>query len=107
MSDRLDRLASLIRQLQGALDGKAIQTGTVTFTFTASTFSAVQTVSHGLGRTPVAVFVASWWLPGVADGFSPVKSTTFSGTTFECYGAAGPGYAAFTNSVTTTWIAVG
>lgn len=84
-----------------------IRFGAVTFTFTAGTFSAIQTIDHGLGRIPVAVWVGSWWIPGVAAGYSPVRYDTLDATSFQCYAEAGPGYGAFSNSVTTGWAAIG
>lgn len=99
------RLATLVRQLQGALGG--IRSGTVTFTFTASSASATVTVAHGLGKVPGSVFVADWWIPGIAAGFSPVRLDTLDDTSFQCRGETGPGYGAISASIMAGWIAIG
>jgi hypothetical protein len=48
MSNVIDTAFTLIRQLQGAIGGKTIRSGTETLTFSASTDSGAVTVTHGL-----------------------------------------------------------
>jgi hypothetical protein len=84
-----------------------IRFGTVEFTFTADTISATETVAHGLGRIPAAVWVASWWIDGGAKGYSPVRYDNLDATDFQCRGEAGPAYTAFTDTVTTSWVVIG
>lgn len=57
--DAYERLASLIRQLQGALGGQNVRAGRVTVTFTASTTSNSVVVQHGVGRLPRVTFGAT------------------------------------------------
>lgn len=59
MASSLDRLWSLIRQLQGAMGGKSERSGSSTLTFTASNLSDVPTITHGLGFEPTEVFVST------------------------------------------------
>jgi hypothetical protein len=96
-------LARLVLDTGGITAG--VRFGTVTFTWTAAAASATMTVAHGLGRTPIAVFVADWWIPGTAAGFSPVKS--IGAATFDTRGEVGPAYGAISASVTTGWVAIG
>lgn len=51
----LQRAFSLIRQVQGALDGQAIRSGVAVVTFSASTSSAATTVQHGLDTAPTSI----------------------------------------------------
>lgn len=103
----ITQIQALIRQLQGALGGRAITVGTVTFTFTASATSASVTVPHKLVRVPIAVIVADWWLPGTATGSSVVRRDTLTATTFDCRGQSDSAFGAFSGSVTTGWVAIG
>lgn len=57
--DELKRLWSLIRQVQGALGGRTVRSGSTTITFTASNLSDVPTVTHDLGGTPSEVIVST------------------------------------------------
>lgn len=54
-----DRQGSLIRQLQGALGGKARRSGTAVLTWPGgSQVTNAPTVTHGLRRTPTEVVVS-------------------------------------------------
>lgn len=54
----INRLSSLIRQLQGMLGGKTVRVGVGNLTWPgAVSLSNQLTVPHGLGHVPIAVFV--------------------------------------------------
>lgn len=74
--------------------------GTAEVTFTASAASANTVVSHGLGRTPVAVVVSS------AEGFGIFyQSFTWTTTTFTATGAYP--FGTLSGTFTFAWIAIG
>lgn len=74
----LKRLGSLIRQLQGALGGKAFVGGNASISFSAASSSSV-TVTHGLGTTPTVVMaVASGNSSNVNCAVGAVGATTFT-----------------------------
>jgi hypothetical protein len=100
MSDT-DRLAVLIRQLQGALGGLSIRSGSATLQFTASATANV-TVTHGLTDTPTSV-VATVDVSGTANH---IHAEVFSvgATTFRIQGFA---TASITDTHTVYWIATG
>lgn len=80
MTANLDRLWSLVRQLQGALDGKSKKSGTVVCTWPGgSQITNVPTVTHGLGKTPetVQLTVMSTSVISVWAWANSVGSTTF------------------------------
>jgi hypothetical protein len=86
----LERAFTLIRQLQGALDGMAIRVGAIG-TINAG---ATTNITHGLGRTPVAVFTQS------ANGQVALGVDNVGTTTFRVANASG-------TNTTGYWIAVG
>jgi hypothetical protein len=102
MSNVIDRAFTLIRQLQGALDGKTIRAGSDTLTFAASTNSGTITVTHGLGATPGQVVATAKNAP--AFGNIPVCHTAnYTDTTFQMNGET---KSAFTGSVAVSWVAI-
>lgn len=97
----LKRLGALIRQLQGALDGKATKVGTDSVTFTAAVNSAAKTVTHGLGTTPSSVQAnGAGGVQGVFYEVSTITATTFDVVGFHPAGAISATYAF-------TWAAIG
>jgi hypothetical protein len=61
----VNRIGSLIRQLQGALAGKAFRSGTGTLTWPgASGFTNTVTIAHGLDTTPTGATATASLLPG-------------------------------------------
>jgi hypothetical protein len=102
----LQRQASLIRQLQGALGGKVIAVGASTVTWGGVfTNSGVTTVTHSLGRTPV--IVGAWCSDATATEFffCSAATSTFTTTQFGVRGHARAVPIAQTNTI--TWIAIG
>lgn len=91
------RLATLVRQLQGALGGMAVVAGTTTCTFTASTVSDTVTVTHGIGRVPTVT---------TGSTNSNVKWAVFNktATTFDILGRAD---SSVTQAIDVNWIAAG
>jgi len=74
-----ERLWSLIRQLQGAMDGKANRSGSDTVTWSgSSTFSSAKSITHGLGKAPSEVqitpFGSVWAVPAVTS----ISATTIT-----------------------------
>lgn len=97
-------LARVVLDTGGITAG--VRFGTVTFTFTSSNVSATETVDHGLGVVPIYAGVASWLLPGVAEGIGSLRRDTLDATSFQCRGFAAS-YSAFTDTVTTSWVVIG
>jgi hypothetical protein len=80
-----------------------IRFGVATLSWTASTDSAVLTVTHGLGRTPVVVVANSF----SAASFASVPYCTTLSFTSTSFGLAGIVRAAFTGSTQVCWVAIG
>jgi hypothetical protein len=98
------RLWSLIRQLQGALDGKTIRSGTATLTWPGgSQTTSVATVTHGLPATPTEV-VATAKNPPV-DAW--VWTGTPGATTVDLAARTSAAAPAGGTTVTVSWIAIG
>jgi hypothetical protein len=55
LADDLKKAFTLIRQLQDAINGKTVRSGSNTVTFTASGVSSTRTVTHELGATPASI----------------------------------------------------
>jgi hypothetical protein len=68
--------AVLIRQLQGMLGGKSIRAG-VADVSTSAAVSGATTVTHGLGRTPMAVMLTALSSGVTSENAASVGSTTF------------------------------
>lgn len=97
MSIALDRLATLVRQLQGALGGKTRVSGQATATWAAGAAAAgTVTVTHGLGATPEYVAAHSISTGGPYNVL--VQPINVGATTFQLV-------AAFSNGA--TWAAGG
>lgn len=97
------RIWSLVRQLQTALAGRTIRSGTATLTFSASTNSTGTVVTHGLGKVPTEVVATSLSAP--AFGRIPnCTTTTYTDTTFTLNGEV---KTAFSGTADVCWIAVG
>lgn len=74
----LSRIETLVRQLQGLLGGLAIRAGAGTVTWPGgSQTSTALTVTHGLGRTPVAVVATNTSAP------NPMFTMNYTATTFQ------------------------
>jgi hypothetical protein len=102
MTSALDRLWPLIRQLQGALDGRTIRSGTETLTWSASANSGTVTVTHGLPAAPTEVTATSKGAPGFGN-IPNCNVFAISDTTFALNAEV---KTAFSGSVTVSWIAV-
>lgn len=93
-------LGVLVRQLQGALGGSAIDVGQGTATWTAAINSASVTVPHTLGRVPVYA-VASTRNGGVDYAITARTSTSITVV----------GFATAANTITLTatfdWLVIG
>lgn len=95
----------LIRQLQGALDGKSIRIGTATLTYTASATSAATTIPHGLGTTPT--HINSIGTTGLAKlHVVNYVSGSRNGTDFQLQSETRDG-AAVTGSISVFWVVLG
>jgi hypothetical protein len=97
----LQRLGSLIRQLQGALGGRSIATGSSSSVFTASASAADVTIAHGLPNAPTFARatctnsgLVEWWVVS-----KDATSIVFRGYTTT--------NAAVTFTATFDWFAVG
>jgi len=75
--------------------------GADTVTFTASVNSAVKTVTHGLGRTPITVVATA----SGSLGWNVLRVFNFTATTFDVQGHDTD--AARTGSDAIYWVAVG
>lgn len=102
-------LAALQRKLEqdwqpsgSVLLGYDVKAGTDTVTFTAATNSAVKTISHGLGRTPLAVAVTGHEAPG--SGGKWYDTSGWDTDSFDVIGWFG---SAISGTFTFTWVAVG
>lgn len=95
----LQRLWSLVRQVQGNLDGKTIRSGTDTVTFTASQSSATKTITHGLPSTPTAIVMTT----GTGTAGITLNYHTVTATTFGVSGFSAPG--ALTGTYPFSWVA--
>jgi hypothetical protein len=75
-----NRIFSLIRQLQVALDGKSKKSGTVTLTWPGGNQATnAPTVTHGLGKTPETVQLTVISTPVAAFSLAnAVGATTFA-----------------------------
>jgi autotransporter-associated beta strand protein len=93
----------LIRQLQGALDGKAVKCGSGTLTFPGgSTFTSETTVSHGLEAAPSAVLVTG------TLGATMVSVNGVDADSFDVLGCTIDGSTpAAATSGTFYWLAIG
>lgn len=85
-----ERLGNLIRQLQGALDGKVYRSGFTSVTFTASASSAAATVTHGLGGAPSSITLTCSTTNDFRAAYSNVTSTTFDVKAFTNAAVTGP-----------------
>lgn len=95
----LEKLASLIRQLQGAMDGRSMKVGTGTATWTAAVSSANVVVNHGLSAAPTVV------VTGTRDDLFGYAVTARTATTFTVKGFTTHN-AAVSTSRTFDWIAI-
>ena len=98
----LKRLGALIRQLQGALGGKAYASGSVTLSWSASTTSGDGVVAHGLPTTPTSVQVTPRSIP--FSGTITVKCRARDATNITINGEAS---SSSTGNVTVDWLAIG
>lgn len=99
VSDRnFQRLMSLVLDTGGRSVG--IRFGTGTATWTAAVSSAAVTIPHGLGRTPVAVFLSTR-NPLVGYAASSIGATSFVATGFETANLA------ITTTNTFDWLVIG
>jgi hypothetical protein len=97
-------LGVLVRQLQGALDGKAVKCGLATVTFPGgSRYSGVTLVDHGLGATPVAALAGPYQAAFYLGGVSSTSATQIG---LQITTADGSSPAAAT-AVTVAWLAIG
>jgi len=103
LASDIQRAFTLIRQLQGALDGKTIRVGTGTLVFTASTDSADATITHGLGTMPTTVLACAASAPNFTD-IPSFNAHTLGATTFLMNGRKA---AASTVNVTFYWLVIG
>jgi hypothetical protein len=93
----------LIRQLQGALNGQTIRAGSVAVTFSASDTSDTETVTHGLGVTPVSIQAqAVIFTPGI---FAVVDPASIDDESFDLRALTRSGN--HTGDVTIHWLAIG
>jgi hypothetical protein len=93
----IDLLAGLVLDTGGQSLG--IRVGQSTVTFTASALSATTVVSHGLGRTPVAVFYGN-----VDANMDNLATTVVGATTFTVQGRYS---SAVTGTASLYWMVVG
>jgi hypothetical protein len=93
----------LVRQLQGALDGKSIRCGSGTLTFPGgSTFTNETLVTHNLGTTPDAVLITGTF------GATMVSVNNIGATTFDALGRTIDGSTPpAATSGTFWWLAIG
>jgi hypothetical protein len=80
--DALNRVVDTLRVLvpDAGTRSVGIRFGTSTVTFTAATTSATTAVSHGLGATPVVVFMQE------QDTFTRYKASAVGASTFTAQG---------------------
>ena len=79
----IKRLASLIRQLQGALGGKTIRIGTQTLTWAgAVATSDFPTVTHGLSTTPTVLATFPMGFLSAGGKFAAVTPSSIGVATF-------------------------
>jgi hypothetical protein len=98
----LDALAQAV--IDSGEQSAGIRAGQVALTWAAALNSGVATVTHGLGRVPVAV-TATVKDPSGGTGQIPQPSPfNFTTTTFQIYAEV---RVAFTGTQTITWIAYG
>jgi hypothetical protein len=95
----------LIRQLQGALDGKSVRVGTATLTYTAAAVSAAATVNHGLGVTPDFVIAGGTTSAADRHVVNYVAGSRNS-TSFQLQSEVADG-SAVSLSISVFWLAVG
>lgn len=101
----MDRLAVLVRQLQGALGGKQIRVGMDTLTWTASMDSnAPKVITHGLDHAPTIVAVFNADTTGSYAGIASYTTDIPDATTFRVYGRTP---VALTGSKGIYWLAIG
>lgn len=81
--------------------------GSATLTWTAAVTSAVATVTHGLGTTPVSVVLGMQAAAGRADLFAVIINASITSTQFQLQGVVGNQAVAFTGSAPCYWVAIG
>lgn len=101
----LSHMAILIRQLQGALGGRRLMFGAGTWTWPGgAALSNTVAVTHGLGATPLFVFVCGAQAQGqvvAGDAF------TYGATTFSTHGEFVGGFLPALNATSGfVWLAV-
>lgn len=98
-----ERLATLIRQLQGMLGGKSVRSGQSTLTFTAAVTSNTVSVTHGLRKVPTEVVATSFNAPAFGN-IPTCNAFGYGATSFSLNGEV---KTAFTGTVVVSWIARG
>jgi len=75
----LERAFTLIRQLQGAMEGKTNRSGASNVTYPgASTFSNTKSVTHGLGKAPSEVQVTPYGTRWATVNLMSVDASQFT-----------------------------
>lgn len=95
-------LRALVLDTGGITAG--VRFGVHTFSFVGGVVVGPDTIAHGLGRTPVAVFVGNALIPGVATVTGHHGDGSTTDTEFDAYAVADVG---FTDDVELGWAVIG
>jgi hypothetical protein len=101
-----DYLAGILTNLMGGsgAGNVGIRFGTSTMAWAASTDSGPKTITHGLGKTPVVVFVTNGDTVGSYPGIAAFTVLSVNSTTFDTYGRTA---GAITGTKAIFWVALG
>ena len=97
----LNTLRSLVIDTGGLSVGVRFGHSSPGVTFTASASTPATTITHGLGKTPAAVFISRDGGAGTGIAWSV---DTFTSTTFKVYGSY---WASISGSAAFYWLAIG
>jgi hypothetical protein len=99
ISDRnFQKLKALVPDSGGQTAG--FRFGVVVVTFTASATSSVETVTHGLGKLPVAIVLSSETTSDLRATYSAVDAAEFDVKAFS-------GIGSITGPLTVSWLVIG